>query len=354
MRESPYVEHKLDFAAYLATPAGRNIEATVAHEAGVTVGGLRRMLGELPSLDLYMPVKTHRQVWFGTSNIVVGTAYRRTGEATLTLYDINGNGHQVTRSGRGPDNEPVLILNPAEPKIRRRIPRGMTLVGSALYQVDEGEVGDPSGECDPITLERAQSSFRADAKALLNEDPPEGDQLIECDDEQWFYTEGLYYYIGTSVGGVQTHGVYMTLINPQDDDGWMDGDVEVQFDFRFYTGSDTAFSCYRNNVLTQCGVRHDTSFTLALDAWDDYLTWTLVLPTPMSIGSSATAISYQMSACNPASPPKFRLKLQEEDPLFNDDWGTHYFGNGALGYFGQPKDLQFDGDRKMWLRVACK
>jgi len=143
--------------------------------------------------------------------------------------------------------------------------------------------------------------------------------LVQCDEST---IESCDYVPGGGEGGGLSligTGVYIDHFNPQDDDGWGFGNDEVRFTFTFE--SDGQIVVINRSQAPFVG--------------DD------------------TDILVSSRTCDSNSPPHFTVHLEEDDGGLNgddDEWGTYQFP--PLQY-NVTNDLQYQGDRKMWLRMKC-
>ena len=275
MRASPFNEHKLVLQDFLATDAGAPLLQGLAAELHASPAEIRTRLASLPKLDFYAPVAAHRKAWLGTDDILVGAAFKHTGEATLTLFDTRGASRELSRTGT-PPTTPLLILHPAQSKVLRSTQWQKPRKAGATLMMD--------GDCSDQSIETCDSGGG-----------------------------------GGSGGYAVTHGLYLAGFNPQDNDGWFDGDVEVLFDIdENTTGSRSAY--FQRNV----------------PAWEQHDELILVF------GGS----------CVPETPPRFKVRITEiDDGWWWDWWGEHSFPEHELGSWQQ---FYLDGDLKMWALFICR
>src|SRR5437899_7439534 len=70
---SPFREHKLHFQRFLAD-RHRHAFRELARQSGASDGDVEREVAAAIPLELYFPVRAHRRVWAGSSNVLVATA----------------------------------------------------------------------------------------------------------------------------------------------------------------------------------------------------------------------------------------------------------------------------------------
>lgn len=142
MRASPWVEHKLVLSDFLLTPTGRALLAASATAAGTTAEELAATVASLPPMDFYVPSRTARRAWRGTTDIVVAVALGAD-LSSVTGYSVSG--YAVRLAGRNSlattaRQDPVLLLlQRAENKGRRAV-RQPDGPGAVIQDEGDGEV----------------------------------------------------------------------------------------------------------------------------------------------------------------------------------------------------------------------
>ncbi len=191
-RASPYNEHKLVLQEFIATPAGQELVADAAKAARLTPTVLTALIAELPSLDMYVPSRAHRETWKGDEKLLVSLKLERN-RAVLSGFDPQGNAaERRADSPRGFGAGPVVVLlHPAEAK-------GLRVSGTAYTPGDV--IQDPGEEDLAITAidytadgDSVVTSFARSAdgslqaisaggqRASFNEDCDPNTALQECD-----------------------------------------------------------------------------------------------------------------------------------------------------------------------------
>ena len=149
---SRFREHKLHFQHLLGAPGGRAL-AALARGAREPEAVVRADAAAAGPLELYLPVKAHREAWKGDDRILVATA-RRDHEAPVA-FDTRGR-RQVL-SPDTPPTTPVLALVPVE-----------TDFGGLLNPAPPPPPPPPS---PPAGLYMTASHFRDDFEGWLKGDP---------------------------------------------------------------------------------------------------------------------------------------------------------------------------------------
>jgi hypothetical protein len=123
MRASPWDGHKLVLQDFLETPAGEALWTAARRASGRSAGELDAALAALPSMDFYMPVRTHRRTWTGDARVMVVAASDRPDH----VLGFTPEGGVVPVSRRSAEGlPPLLFLEPAELKGRRVNPQAAT------------------------------------------------------------------------------------------------------------------------------------------------------------------------------------------------------------------------------------
>ncbi|HEX2210962.1 MAG TPA: hypothetical protein VHG93_24985 [Longimicrobium sp.] len=137
MRASPYTEHKLLLAEYLATPQGAALSAAAARALGVREAEFAAAAGRLPSMDFYVPAREDRLSWQGGENVAVFVVTGRGG--VVTGYTPAGATVQAQRSLAGTE-QVEIVMHPAESR-SYRLDRQPDLRGRVIQDANDGEIG---------------------------------------------------------------------------------------------------------------------------------------------------------------------------------------------------------------------
>lgn len=187
MRASRFNEHKLVLQDLVKTPEGENLfSATTKSE-----------IANLPALDFYLPVKTHRQTWKPTADVYVAVTFDPDAPA-ITAYGTNGE-TLTLRKDQGVPPVPLIILHPAEPKSTRDV----TVVASV------GEVIESPTESPAANSSVSLSPSSASSTMLIDDGGGGGGG-------------------GGSYSAPPPGGTYINYFNIQEGDGWF-GQSEMEF-----------------------------------------------------------------------------------------------------------------------------
>ncbi|HEX2203326.1 MAG TPA: hypothetical protein VHG91_08510 [Longimicrobium sp.] len=89
MRGSPYWEHKLDFRTYLHGKSGGILLAKMAKETGRTRDEVLALVGRVRPLEMYFPVRAHRESWTGGADLQV-LGHLTSSGAPTAAYALTG------------------------------------------------------------------------------------------------------------------------------------------------------------------------------------------------------------------------------------------------------------------------
>ncbi|MGH7585115.1 MAG: hypothetical protein ACREMH_02610 [Gemmatimonadales bacterium] len=109
LRSSEFREGKVHFQRLLRTPGGRVLEG-LARASGASVAQLLAEANEAVPLELYLPVRAHREAWHGSPDYLVATALADH-EAPIAF---DPRGRRRVLSPDAPPPTPVLGLVPVE------------------------------------------------------------------------------------------------------------------------------------------------------------------------------------------------------------------------------------------------
>lgn len=103
LRDSPFAEHTIHAASYLAGPRGRQLLEAAAARSGLPVATLLSSVARTPDLAFVVPVKLDRIRWEGASDVVV-VATARTKADIIARGSVDG----VTTKGER------VVINPSQ------------------------------------------------------------------------------------------------------------------------------------------------------------------------------------------------------------------------------------------------
>jgi hypothetical protein len=106
---SPFVEHKVQLQSFLHASDGRALRE-VARLNGAAEAMVRAETDEAIPLEVYFPVRAHRNDWSGGPDLLVASA--REDREVPVAYDLSG--HRRFLSPEAPPATPVLAVVPVE------------------------------------------------------------------------------------------------------------------------------------------------------------------------------------------------------------------------------------------------
>lgn len=160
MRGSAYDEHKLDFRSYLHGQSGGILLAKMAKETGRSREELLALVGQVRPLEMYFPVKEHREDWTGGADLQVLGHLTASGDPTAAFALT---GASVPVPGKVAPATPTLVIVQRETdfskpldlsKMRNVRDKGGQSIGTYCEQEQElisQSVGDDQSiACEPI------------------------------------------------------------------------------------------------------------------------------------------------------------------------------------------------------------
>lgn len=156
LRASPWNAHKLVLQEFVATPDGPQVLAEAAQRAGTSTGQLAASITALPALDFYAPFREQRRGWRATPGVVVMSTVN-SDDTNIAGYDRGGS-RVAHDAAQGTPGYPVLLLHPAEPKLRRNHV-APARPGDVIQDADENEAAselvwvEPSGDSIVTSME---------------------------------------------------------------------------------------------------------------------------------------------------------------------------------------------------------
>lgn len=236
LSSSDHPEQKLELASLLASPIGENIRSRMlAHASEDPVA----MLESLPSLEVYLPVASHRAEWTGEDPISVAVAIHEDNENVRT-FDSEGRVRRLDPHTAPP--EPTLVITKSETDFSE--------VSFSTNRRDAQRISVPSAA--PLEAPALSS-----APACPYYEPADT-------------TPGLYLRCIDIYSGADLH------------EPWYRGDPEIEI---HYLGQVDATYV----ELTYCTGEHSASAQLNTEAFDQNSTWwqgeVRILPSSEVIGS---------------------------------------------------------------------
>lgn len=112
MRDSPFREHKLEFASYLHGQSGGILLSKMAEAGNLSKDDVLSLLSEVRPLEFYMPVDRDRETWTGTPDLVVVSLLQDDGSESPVGFNLEGRAVQLSLDH--PPEAPVMSLVPVE------------------------------------------------------------------------------------------------------------------------------------------------------------------------------------------------------------------------------------------------
>lgn len=115
MHRSTFTEHKLHFEDYLRGNSGGILLTKMVQHSNRSRDALLDLLNYMPVLEMYMPVRSHRESWEGTDDILVSA--HRVDPSEEFSHDRTGykvSGEAVFLSAERAPLAPVIVVGPAE------------------------------------------------------------------------------------------------------------------------------------------------------------------------------------------------------------------------------------------------
>jgi hypothetical protein len=107
MRHSAHHEHKLDFRSYLNGQSGGILLAKMAKETGRSRDELLALVNKVRPLEMYFPVKNHREGWTGGADLQVLGHLNASGDPTVAFALT---GATVSVDGKDAPATPTLAI----------------------------------------------------------------------------------------------------------------------------------------------------------------------------------------------------------------------------------------------------
>jgi hypothetical protein len=120
LRAAPFKEHKLELRRYLRSADGRQLLRSMASAGGRSPDAILTRVEQIRSLELYMPVRRHRENWVGDGELLVATQL----EDEDPIVGFNGRGQEVQLNASTEPTQPTLSLVPSETRFDQPMPMG--------------------------------------------------------------------------------------------------------------------------------------------------------------------------------------------------------------------------------------
>lgn len=140
LRASPFTDHRVDLHAFLADRTGQTLIESAARESGINRETITRWIGELGSLDIYVPFREHRLRWRGGDDIRLAVvAAPDEGADAIVTFAPDGTRGTLTRDDGVPAYT-LVVIAPSEYKLRRSRSQPDT-PGSVIQDPSDGDGG---------------------------------------------------------------------------------------------------------------------------------------------------------------------------------------------------------------------
>ena len=107
LRAAPFREHKLELRTYLQSADGKELLSDMAAKGGYTTDALLTAVGQIRSVELYMPVRKHRESWIGDGEVLVAVQL----EQKDPIVGFDAHGQQVPlNASNAPEQATVSIV----------------------------------------------------------------------------------------------------------------------------------------------------------------------------------------------------------------------------------------------------
>ncbi|HWL40863.1 MAG TPA: hypothetical protein VNO75_11555 [Gemmatimonadaceae bacterium] len=146
LRAAPFKEHKLELSAYLRSADGQELLTKLS-------GGEKKsdavltLLGQIRPLELYMPVRKHRETWIGDGELLVAVQLEE--EDPIVAFDGRGKSRHLDAAA--PPEQPTISIVPVETRFDQPMPVGSRNVndlnGAAIGTLEAPQVKTSSIGC---------------------------------------------------------------------------------------------------------------------------------------------------------------------------------------------------------------
>jgi len=200
-------ELKLELATFLQSPQGGRLRSATAAAAGIDSDSLLRLVDRLPSLEFYMPVRSHRQRWKGADVWVASQVAKG-----MPLVGFDESGNRIALSEGEAPATPTFVLVSSETNFASSDPAARAFSKS-------------SSSSTSVRTSDRQRVAPTGAARLNIADTCNGTEIILCDTEP---SSGGAGGDGSVPPNAPT-GLYMTYSELYDAaEPWYRGDPEIE------------------------------------------------------------------------------------------------------------------------------
>jgi len=125
LRAAPFEEHKLELASYLRSDHGKQLLREMAEAGGRSTDAVLTTVDQVRSLELYMPVRKHRESWVGDGDLLVAVQL----EEGDPIVAFNSAGKETQVDPATPPAQPTLSIVSSETRFDQPATAGMVNVG---------------------------------------------------------------------------------------------------------------------------------------------------------------------------------------------------------------------------------
>ncbi|HVE77660.1 MAG TPA: hypothetical protein VNA89_02305 [Gemmatimonadaceae bacterium] len=184
MRGASNREHKLEVRRFLGSPAGARVASAVAERLGPQTGPrLTQLLEALPSLEVYLPVRSHREAWRGGADLIVAVGLHE--DEAPRGFRLDGS--RTKLDAEVAPLQPTLIVTQAETNFDAALTAdewenvedaGGAAIGTMVRRVDKGRPSSPGGSKGSASASSTTPSLMlepgdpCDPSAIYCEEPP--------------------------------------------------------------------------------------------------------------------------------------------------------------------------------------
>lgn len=125
LRAAPFREHKLELKTYLRSNDGRQLLGRMASAASRSPDAVLTMVDQVRSLELYMPVRKHRESWVGDGEVLVAVQL----EEEDAIVGFNTAGKETVVDPTTAPTQPTLSIVSTETRFDQPNEPGTVNVG---------------------------------------------------------------------------------------------------------------------------------------------------------------------------------------------------------------------------------
>jgi hypothetical protein len=120
LRAARFKEHKLELSKYLRSADGKQLLRRMGATGDRSPDGILTALNQVRSLELYMPVRKHREEWVGDGELLVATQL----EEDDPIVAFNGRGQEIRLDAATEPTQPTISIVASETRFDQPMPIG--------------------------------------------------------------------------------------------------------------------------------------------------------------------------------------------------------------------------------------